>query len=196
VSHRDVHPRIAALAAELGIDAVPALVGWERQGTRSYPEINGVVVGAEHEQTLVPPACEGACEGAGDGEAEGLALGDAVGDTLGACEGDALGACEGACEGAGDGEAEGLALGDAVGDTLGACEGDALGACEGACEGAGSGLTPSVYHETNIREGVALQQLVDGRRDLVGSRGRWKGPCLQTTPDADHDDAIPVGVPT
>ena len=160
MSHRDVHPRIAALAAELGIDAVPALVGWERQGTRSYPEINGVVVGAEHEQTLVPPACEGACEGAGDGEAEGLALGDAVGDTLGACEG------------------------------------DALGACEGACEGAGSGLTPSVYHETNIREEVALQQLVDGRRDLVGSRGRWKGPCLQTTPDADHDDAIPVGVPT
>jgi hypothetical protein len=61
---RDVAPRIVTLAAELGIDAVPALVGWERQGGKSYPLLDGVVVGAEHEQTLMAKYLEKEAEAA------------------------------------------------------------------------------------------------------------------------------------
>ena len=51
--HLKGYARIGALAARLGIDAVPALTGFERHGGRMVPTIDGVVVAVENQQQLV-----------------------------------------------------------------------------------------------------------------------------------------------
>ena len=47
------YPQMTTCAARLQIDAAPAVVGFETRAGRSYPQIEGVVVLAEHSELLV-----------------------------------------------------------------------------------------------------------------------------------------------
>ena len=47
------YPRISGTAVRLGIDAPPAVVGFESKGGRSYPQMDGVVVAEELSAKLV-----------------------------------------------------------------------------------------------------------------------------------------------
>jgi hypothetical protein len=51
--HLQGYARIGALAARLGIDAVPALTGFERHAGRMVPTLDGVIVAVENQQQLV-----------------------------------------------------------------------------------------------------------------------------------------------
>ena len=48
-----MYPRICAAARQLKIDAPSAMMGFERQGGKSYPIIDGVVVKASDHETLL-----------------------------------------------------------------------------------------------------------------------------------------------
>ena len=51
--HLKGYSRIGLLASKLGIDAVPALTGFERHGGRMVPTLEGVIVAVENQQQLV-----------------------------------------------------------------------------------------------------------------------------------------------
>ena len=47
-------PRVAVAAAKLGFDYVPSVVGFERKGATTVPQIEGIVVRSENAGACMP----------------------------------------------------------------------------------------------------------------------------------------------